>query len=145
MLEIKCKMAPGAEDLLPVKAHADDAAFDLRASIGMTVPPRMPTLVPTGLFLELPTGYEAQVRPRSGLAVKKAVTVLNTPGTVDAGYRGEVKVILFNAGSEDFPIARGDSIAQMVIQKLPEVVLVPADELSDSDRGAGGFGSTGKN
>ena len=144
MIEVKFKLAPDAQDLVPAKAHPDDAAFDLRANADMEVPPCKPLLVPTGLFLELPVGYEAQVRPRSGLAIKKAVTVLNTPGTIDAGYRGEVKVILFNAGEENFVIARGDRIAQMVIQKLPDVSLVQVDELADSDRGAGGFGSTGK-
>ena len=144
MIEVKFKLAPDAQDLVPSKAHSDDAAFDLRANADMEVPPCKPVLVPTGLFLELPVGYEAQVRPRSGLAIKKAVTVLNTPGTIDAGYRGEVKVILFNASEESFAIARGDRIAQMVIQKLPDVMLVQVDELADSDRGAGGFGSTGK-
>ena len=99
--------------------------------------------MPTGLFIELPEGFEAQVRPRSGLALKRCVTVLNTPGTIDAGYRGEVCVILINHGNETFAISRGDRIAQMVIQELPKVKLVAAESLSDSDRGAGGFGSTG--
>ncbi|MBP5640932.1 MAG: dUTP diphosphatase [Victivallales bacterium] len=144
MIEIKYKLAPDAQDLIPAKAHPDDAAFDLRSNVDMEVPPCKPVMVPTGLYLELPVGYEAQVRPRSGLAAKKAITVLNTPGTIDAGYRGEIKVILFNAGEESFAIARGDRIAQMVIQKLPDVSLVQVQELSETDRGAGGFGSTGK-
>ena len=93
--------------------------------------------------MELPVGYEAQVRPRSGLALKHGITVLNTPGTIDAGYRGEVGVILINAGENDFTIARGDRIAQMVIQQLSDVQLVAAEQLSDTSRGAGGFGSTG--
>ena len=100
--------------------------------------------MPTGVFIELPYGYEAQVRPRSGLALKHNLFVTNSPGTVDAGYRGEVGVIMFNHNDEPFKIARGERIAQMVIQKLPEVEFVDADELSDSLRGEGGFGSSGR-
>jgi len=137
-------MAPGSEDLVPGKAHADDAAFDLRARQEALLPPGEPCLVPTGLFLELPCGTEAQVRPRSGLALKHALTVLNAPGTIDAGYRGEVCVILLNAGREPYQIRRGDRIAQLVVTRLPEVELIPATELADSRRGSGGFGSTGK-
>lgn len=144
MISIPCKMLDGCEDLLPVKAHDDDAAFDLKSRQDCVVPPHTTCLVPTGLFLALPKNYEAQVRPRSGLALKKSITVLNTPGTVDAGYRGEVGVILINHGTEPFSIARGDRIAQMVIQQLPEVSLTPVEELPESTRGAGGFGSTGK-
>jgi dUTP pyrophosphatase len=136
-------MRPGDEDLAPNKAHADDAAYDLRAREDAVLPAGAVRLVPTGLFLELPSAHEAQVRPRSGLALKRSITVLNSPGTIDAGYRGEVGVILFNAGGEEFRLARGDRIAQMVIQKLPEVELVQVDELTLSNRGAGGFGSTG--
>ncbi len=143
-IEIKCTMAEDAQDLLPAKAHSDDAAFDLKARTNLEILPHKSALVPTGLFLELPTGYEAQVRPRSGLALKHCVTVLNTPGTIDAGYRGEVGVILINHGDTPFPIKRGDRIAQMVIQALPDVVLIPVSALNDSARGAGGFGSTGK-
>ena len=142
-LTIRFKMQEGAEDLAPKKAHADDAAWDLRSRVDVEAQPGKVTLIPTGLFLELPTGYEAQIRPRSGLALKNAVTLLNTPGTIDAGYRGEVCVILFNAGDNVFPVHRGDRIAQMVVAKLPDVELVPADELNDTDRSAGGFGSTG--
>ena len=94
--------------------------------------------------MELPAGYEAQVRPRSGLALKHNIMLTNSPGTVDAGYRGEVGVIMFNAGAEGFPVSRGDRIAQMVIAELPRVELVTAEELSSSDRGSGGFGSTGR-
>jgi dUTP pyrophosphatase len=136
-------MRPGDEDLAPNKAHADDAAYDLLAREDAVLPAGAVRLVPTGLFLELPSAHEAQVRPRSGLALKRSITVLNSPGTIDAGYRGEVGVILFNAGGEEFRLARGDRIAQMVIQKLPEVELVQVDELTLSNRGAGGFGSTG--
>ena len=143
-LEIRCTMAEDAQDLLPAKAHSDDAAFDLKARTSLEILPHKSALVPTGLFLELPTGYEAQVRPRSGLALKHCVTVLNTPGTIDAGYRGEVGVILINHGDIPFPIKRGDRIAQMVIQALPDVTLTPVSALNDSARGAGGFGRTGK-
>ena len=143
-LEIRCTMAEDAQDLLPVKAHSDDAAFDLKARTVLEIAPHKAALVPTGLFLELPVGYEAQVRPRSGLALKHCVTVLNTPGTIDAGYRGEVGVILINHGDAPFPVKRGDRIAQMVIQALPDVVLTPVSALNASSRGTGGFGSTGK-
>ena len=140
---VKFRMREGDEDLAPRKAHPDDAAFDLRACTDLTVPKGTIALVPTGLCLELPRGFEAQVRPRSGLALKHGVSVHNSPGTIDAGYRGEVGVILFNAGSDDFPVRRGDRVAQLVIQKLPEVELVPAETLTETGRGAGGFGSTG--
>ena len=143
-LQIKIKMAENCADLAPAKAHPDDAAFDLRSRMEMELPPGRSVLVPTGLFLELPLGYEAQVRPRSGLALKHNLMLTNSPGTIDAGYRGEVGVIMFNAGSEPFPVKRGDRIAQMVIAKLPEVELTLADELSETGRGAGGFGSTGR-
>ena len=143
-IEVKFKMAPGCSDLIPAKAHQDDAAFDLRSRVDLVLEPGKAAIVPTGLFLELPVGYEAQVRPRSGLAAKHCITVLNSPGTVDAGYRGEVGSILFNAGSEPFEVHRGDRISQMVIAALPRVEMVEADRLSDTDRGAGGFGSTGK-
>ena len=142
-IAIKIHMDNGCEDLFPRKAHDDDAAFDLRSRVDVVIPSGKITLVPTGVFMELPVGYEAQVRPRSGLALKHGLTVLNTPGTIDAGYRGEVGVILINAGENDFTIARGDRIAQMVIQQLSDVQLVAAEQLSDTSRGAGGFGSTG--
>ena len=140
---IKIHMDNGCEDLFPRKAHEDDAAFDLRSRVDAVIPSGKITLVPTGVFMELPVGYEAQVRPRSGLALKHGITVLNTPGTIDAGYRGEVGVILINAGPADFTVARGDRIAQMVVQKLADVELVAAEQLSDTNRGTGGFGSTG--
>jgi dUTP pyrophosphatase len=142
-ITINIHMDNGCEDLFPRKAHEDDAAFDLRSRIDIVIPSGKITLVPTGVFMELPIGYEAQVRPRSGLALKHGITVLNTPGTIDAGYRGEVGVILINAGPVDFAIARGDRIAQMVVQKLTDVRLVSAEKLSETARGAGGFGSTG--
>ena len=142
-ITIKIHMDNGCEDLFPRKAHDDDAAFDLRSRIDTVVPSGRFMLVPTGVFMELPVGYEAQVRPRSGLALKHGITVLNTPGTIDAGYRGEVGVILINAGENDFSIARGDRIAQMIIQQLTDVQLVSVEALSETARGAGGFGSTG--
>lgn len=142
---VRYRMAEGAEDLAPAKSHADDAGFDLRAREPLDLAPGRRALIPTGLFLELPDGWEGQVRPRSGLAAKKGITILNSPGTIDAGYRGEVCVILFNTGDEPLPVARGDRIAQLVIQRLAEVSLVPADSLADSLRSAGGFGSTGVN
>ncbi len=142
-ITINIHMDNGCEDLFPRKAHEDDAAFDLRSRIDIVIPSGKIILVPTGVFMELPIGYEAQVRPRSGLALKHGITVLNTPGTIDAGYRGEVGVILINAGPVDFAIARGDRIAQMVVQKLTDVRLVSAEKLSETARGAGGFGSTG--
>jgi dUTP pyrophosphatase len=143
-ITVRFTMMEGCEDLEPRKAHHDDAAFDLRAREDAVLVPAKPALVPTGLSIELPYGYEAQVRPRSGLAIKHALTVLNTPGTIDAGYRGEVCVIMMNAGEEAYEIKRGERIAQMVINELPEVEMVKVDALSDSKRGAGGFGSTGK-
>lgn len=143
-ISVKIKMMEGCDDLTPRKAHHDDAAFDLRAREDVELPPRQPHLVPTGLFIELPYGYEAQIRPRSGMALKHAIGVLNSPGTIDAGYRGEVKIIVINMADEAFAVHRGDRIAQMVINKLPEIDLVKVDELSDSTRGHGGFGSTGK-
>ena len=142
-IAIKILMGDGCDDLFPRKAHDDDAAFDLRSRVDTVIPSGKIMLVPTGVFMELPVGYEAQVRPRSGLALKHGITVLNTPGTIDAGYRGEVGVILINAGEHDFTIARGDRIAQMVVQKLVDVQLVSAEALSETARGAGGFGSTG--
>ena len=144
-MKIRFKMLPDCADLAPRKAHEDDAAWDLRSRADLELPPRVSTLVPTGLFLELPPGYEAQVRPRSGLALKHNLMLTNSPGTVDAGYRGEVGVIMFNAGDAPFPVKRGDRIAQMVIARLPEVELEAAETLNETGRGAGGFGSTGRN
>ena len=141
---VKFKMLPDCRDLAPAKAHPDDAAYDLRSRVDVELPPGRTSLVPTGLFLELPVGYEAQIRSRSGLALKHDLSLPNAPGTVDAGYRGEVGVIMYNRGDKEFRIARGDRIAQMVIAKLPEVELVEVEELAASSRGAGGFGSTGK-
>lgn len=134
---------------LPLPAYQSDhaAGFDLVAAVpedgALTLAPSDRVLIPTGLVFELPDGYEAQVRPRSGLALKHGITVLNSPGTIDADYRGEVKVLLINLGSDTFLIQRGDRIAQAVIAPVTHVEIVPAEALSDTGRGQGGFGSTG--
>ncbi len=141
---VKFTMLEGCNDLEPRRAHHDDAAFDLRSREDMILETGHSHLVPTGLFIELPISYEAQVRPRSGLALKHDIMLTNSPGTIDAGYRGEVGIIMYNAGSEPFHIKRGERIAQMVIARLPEVVFSRVETLSDSKRGSGGFGSTGK-
>lgn len=121
------------------------AGMDLRANLSepVTLKPLERALIKTGLFIELPIGYEAQVRPRSGLAFKKGITVLNSPGTVDADYRGEIGVILVNLSNESFTIENGERIAQMIIAKHERAEWYVAEELSDTSRGAGGFGSTG--
>jgi dUTP pyrophosphatase len=139
---------PHAEGLpLPAYETAGAAGMDLRAAVPdaepLTLRPGDRAMVPTGLTIALPEGFEAQVRPRSGLAAKAGVTCLNTPGTIDSDYRGEVKVILINLGADDFVIRRGDRIAQMVIAPVVQATWREADSLDDTARGAGGFGSTG--
>jgi len=131
---------------LPHYGTEASAGVDLRANIeeSITLKPLERALVKTGLFIELPIGYEAQVRPRSGLAYKNGVTVLNTPGTIDADYRGEIGVILVNLSNEDFVIENGERVAQMVIAKHEQAEWSLVENLSDTERGAGGFGSTGK-
>jgi dUTP pyrophosphatase len=128
---------------LPGYAHEGDAGMDLKCVEDAVVPVGKRLLVRTGLVMELPDGYEAQVRPRSGLALKKGVTVLNTPGTIDAGYRGEVGVILANFGEEPFAVKKGDRIAQVVVAPVTQPAVVEVAEIDETDRGAGGFGSTG--
>jgi dUTP pyrophosphatase len=134
---------------LPAYETAGAAGMDLRAAVAedapITLRPGARTMAPTGLCIALPPGFEAQVRPRSGLAAKAGVTCLNTPGTIDSDYRGEVKVILINLGAEDFVIRRGDRIAQMVIAPVVQAGWREVDSLDDTARGAGGFGSTGGN
>ncbi|PVB60064.1 dUTP diphosphatase [Labrenzia sp. 011] len=134
---------------LPLPAYQSDlaAGLDLLAAVDepLVLAPGGRALVPTGLAMALPAGFEAQVRPRSGLAAKHGVTVLNTPGTIDADYRGEVKVILINLGETSFEISRGDRIAQMVIAPVLQAQIREAETLPDTARGAGGFGSTGRN
>jgi len=139
-LKIK-RLVPTA--VLPKYAHPGDAGLDLCAAEAAEIPPQASRLVKTGLTIELPKGTEAQVRPRSGLALKHQVTVLNSPGTIDEGYRGEVGVILINHGTQPFVIEPGMKIAQMVIQPVITVAVEEAAELSDTSRGSGGFGSTG--
>ena len=131
---------------LPAYATALSAGMDLRANLDtpITLRPLERCLVPTGLFIALPQGYEAQVRPRSGLALKKGITVLNTPGTVDADYRGEIGVILVNLSNEDFVINDGERIAQMVVARHETVEWEAVETLDETERGAGGFGHTGK-
>ena len=143
-MEVKIKLENGCENFCPKKAHPDDAGYDLYSRIDAVLEPLSGMAIPVGFAMELPAGYEAQIRPRSGLAAKHHITVTNSPGTVDTNYRGEIKAILYNLGREPFSIQRCDRIAQMVICELPEIELVEATELSQTDRGTGGFGSSGK-
>lgn len=129
--------------ILPCRAHPGDAGLDLFSIEQKEILPGESALIKTGIIIELPENTEAQVRPRSGLALKYAVTVLNTPGTIDHGYRGEVKVILINHGKKTFVVEEGMKIAQMVIQPVLFVDVVRVDDVSETGRGAGGFGSTG--
>ena len=128
---------------LPSYAHASDAGMDVRSVEDVTVPAKGRVLVHTGLVMLLPPMFEAQVRPRSGLALKHGITVLNTPGTIDSGYRGEVGVILANFGDADFEIKKGDKIAQIVVAPVLQAEIEEASEIDETDRGSGGFGSTG--
>lgn len=130
---------------LPAYATQQSAGMDLRANLDqpVTLAPLERKLIPTGLFMALPAGYEAQVRPRSGLAIKKGITVLNSPGTVDADYRGEVCVILVNLSNEPFVVEDGERIAQMVIAKYEQPELIAVETLDETERGAGGFGHSG--
>ena len=129
--------------VLPAYAHPSDAGMDIRSVDDLVIPVGKRALVKTGLVVNLPLGYEAQVRPRSGLALKQGVTVLNTPGTIDAGYRGEIGVILVNLGENDFEVKKGDRIAQLVIAPVTQPTIVETTDVDATDRGAGGFGSTG--
>ncbi len=133
------------EAYVPEYAHgpAEDAGLDLRAAEDVTLAAGVPQLVPTGIAIELPPGHEAQIRPRSGLALKHAITLPNSPATIDPGYRGEIRVILLNLGKENYVVHRGDRIAQMVIARY-ESVEWEEGELSNSARGTGGFGSSGR-
>ena len=148
-VKVEIRQLPHAEGLpLPAYQSADAAGLDLLAAVDENSPlvlaPGKHALVPTGLTIALPSGSEAQVRPRSGLAARHGVTVLNSPGTIDADYRGEISVILINHGEAPFTIRRGERIAQMVIALVVRVELVVAAALSTTDRGSGGFGSTGR-
>ena len=145
-LKIAVTRLPHNTDLpLPAYETAQSAGMDLAAAIKapITLAPGGRAMMPTGLSIALPAGYEAQVRPRSGLAAKNGVTVLNTPGTVDADYRGEIKVLLINLGDDVFEIKRGMRIAQMVIAPVTQASFTEVDSLSETERGSGGFGSTG--
>lgn len=143
---MKVKIVNKSQWPSPQYATPQSAGVDLRANITeeIVLPSLGRTIVPTGLFLEIPAGYEAQVRPRSGLAAKKGITVLNAPGTVDSDYRGEVGVILVNLSSEPFTIVPGERVAQMVFARHEQVEWEEVDTLEESERGAGGFGSTGR-
>ena len=142
---MKIKIVNNSQHDSPEYATSQSAGLDLRANLteSITLKPLGRTLVKTGLFIELPEGYEAQVRPRSGLAYKKGITVLNSPGTIDADYRGEIGVILVNLSAEEFIIENGERVAQMVISKHEQANWVEVEDLEVSERGAGGFGSTG--
>ena len=143
---MKVKIINKSHHPLPEYATPFSAGVDLRANIDnpITLNPLERTLVPTGLYLELPQGYEAQIRPRSGLALKHGLTVLNSPGTIDADYRGEIRVILVNLSNESFVINDGERICPMVIAEHAQVEWEQVDSINDTERGAGGFGHTGK-
>ena len=143
---MEIKIVNQSKHPLPQYATSASAGLDLRANISSPIhlSPGDQTIVPTGLFLEIPIGYEAQVRPRSGLAFKHGITVLNSPGTIDADYRGEIKVLLVNLSKAPFTIENGERIAQMVFARHEQAEWKEVQELAESERGAGGFGSTGK-
>ncbi|MFT4023503.1 MAG: dUTP diphosphatase [Flavihumibacter sp.] len=145
-MPIPVKIINRSANELPAYATRLSAGMDLRANLEtpIVLQPLERTLVPTGLFIELPEGYEAQVRPRSGLAIKQGITCLNSPGTIDADYRGEIKVILINLSAEAQTIQPGDRIAQVLVQPVEQVTWVPVDTLNETERNAGGFGHTGK-
>jgi dUTP pyrophosphatase len=144
---MKLNIVNKSDNAMPAYETVNSAGMDLRAYLPdgeLVIKPMQRALVPTGLFMEIPVGYEGQVRPRSGLAIKNGITVLNSPGTIDADYRGEVKVILINLSDADFVIKSGDRIAQLVIAKHEQPEVVAVETLSETERGAGGFGHTGK-
>ena len=144
---MKLNIVNKSDNALPAYETVNSAGMDLRAYLPdgeLVIKPMQRALVPTGLYMEIPVGYEGQVRPRSGLAIKSGITVLNSPGTIDADYRGEVKVILINLSDADFVIKSGDRIAQLVIAKCEQMEIVKVETLSETERGSGGFGHTGK-
>ena len=147
MSSIQIKIVNTSNNPLPQYDTSVSSGMDVRASLDMpmTLQPFERALVPTGLFVEIPVGYEIQVRPRSGLAIKQGITCLNTPGTIDSDYRGEIKIILINLSPEKQVINPGDRIAQMIVQKVEKAELQHVDILNESERAAGGFGHTGKN
>ncbi|MBL7909719.1 MAG: dUTP diphosphatase [Bacteroidia bacterium] len=146
MATLQVKVINQSKHALPEYATIQAAGLDLKSNISepIVLKPLQRQLIPTGLFIELPNSYEAQIRPRSGLAFKNGITVLNSPGTIDADYRGEIKVLLVNLSNEEFTINDGERIAQMVIAKHEQIAWVQVSVLEESNRGAGGFGSTGK-
>ncbi|WP_199623310.1 dUTP diphosphatase [Paenibacillus alkalitolerans] len=147
LIDVSIRKLQGNEDVpLPAKMSAGASGYDIYAAVAepVTIEPGERALIPTGFALSMPIGLEAQIRPRSGLALKHGITCLNTPGTVDADYRGEVKVLLINLGGQPFVVQRGERIAQMVFQTVPDIRLTEADSLDSTDRGSGGFGHTGK-
>lgn len=143
---IEVKVVNASKEALPAYQTPLSAGMDLRADVTepVVLQPGQRTLVPTGLRIELPAGYEAQIRPRSGLALKHGITVLNSPGTIDADYRGEIQVLLVNLSEQAFEIKQGERIAQMVVARHERVQWLETAELSDTERGAGGFGHTGR-
>lgn len=143
---MKVKVINRSHHPLPAYATAASAGLDLRANLDgpVTLKPLERRLIPTGLYIALPQGYEAQIRPRSGLALKHGISLLNTPGTIDADYRGEIGVILVNISNEPFEVRDGERIAQMVIARYEQVEWEPAESLDATERGAGGFGHTGR-
>jgi dUTP pyrophosphatase len=143
---MKVKIVNKSRHPLTAYSTVFSAGMDIRANIDeeIVVKPLERLLVPTGLFIELPTGFEAQIRPRSGLAIKHGITILNSPGTIDSDYRGEIRIILINLSSEDFVIKDGERICQMIISKFEQISWEIVEDLEVTDRGAGGFGHTGK-
>lgn len=146
MEKINVKIINKSSNPLPSYATGGSSGMDIRADLteSLLLKPMQRFAVPTGIFIELPAGYEAQIRPRSGLALKQGLTCLNTPGTIDADYRGEIKVILINLSTEEHLIHNGDRIAQMVVQPVTKIEWQSAIEINETERGAGGFGHTGK-
>ena len=146
MQPVQIKIVNTSANPLPQYATKGSSGMDVRASldIPVTLQPLERTLIPTGLFVEIPAGYEIQIRPRSGLAIKQGITCLNSPGTVDSDYRGEIKIILINLSSEEQVIHAGDRIAQMIIQKVERAEFEQVEILNETERAAGGFGHTGK-
>ncbi|MBI1341608.1 MAG: dUTP diphosphatase [Terrimonas sp.] len=143
---MEVRIINNSKNAFPAYATEGASGMDLRADLEqpLVIKPLERVLVPTGLFIELPEGHEAQIRPRSGLAIKQGITCLNTPGTIDADYRGEIKIILINLSAEDQVILSGDRIAQMVVQSVEKVNWIPAETLRETARNEGGFGHTGK-
>ena len=145
-IEMKIRIVNKSQNSIPLYSTTQSAGMDIRADLAesLVLKPFERKLIPTGLFIQLPDGYEAQIRPRSGLAINRGVTVLNSPGTIDADYRGEIKIIMINLSQEDFIIHPGERIAQMIISAYKQVEWEEVEQLDDSERGQGGFGHTGK-